>query len=104
MASCLQGYYSDLFSAMQTDSLMPYVKPFDDAIKSAVVNVSSGEERKTKLRALLWDKNARKAHPRFEHLLPVHIASGAAGDDKASQLFTLAENSMSWAQYRFGNI
>ncbi|RPB01744.1 Extradiol aromatic ring-opening dioxygenase [Choiromyces venosus 120613-1] len=94
----------DLRFAMMSNKPLDYVAPFDNAIKEAVVNVTSGEERKTKLAELLRRSDARKAHPTFEHLLPVHIASGAAEDDKAVQLWTLPEMSMSWAQYRFGEV
>ncbi|PWW78486.1 Extradiol aromatic ring-opening dioxygenase [Tuber magnatum] len=94
----------DLRSAMMSGELLDYVVPFDEAIKEAVTNVASGEERKAKLAELLGRSDARNAHPTFEHLLPVHIASGAAGDDKAVQLWTLPEMSMSWAQYRFGEV
>jgi len=81
-----------------------YVVSFDNALKEAVTSVTSGEERKTKLAELLRRNDARSAHPTFEHLLPVHIASGAAGDDRAVQLWTLPEMSLSWAQYRFGEV
>ncbi|KAG0127420.1 Extradiol ring-cleavage dioxygenase, class III enzyme, subunit B [Tuber indicum] len=94
----------DLRSAAMSGKLPDYVVPFDEAIKEAVTNVNSGEERKTKLAELLHRSDARRAHPTFEHLLPVHIASGAAGDDKAVQLWTLPEMSMSWAHYRFGEV
>jgi len=96
--------FSDLRSAMMSGGPLDYVAPFDSALKEAVTNVTSGEERKTKLAELLHRNDARRAHPTFEHLLPVHIASGAAGDDKAIQLWTLPEMSMSWAQYRFGKV
>ncbi|CAZ86669.1 unnamed protein product [Tuber melanosporum] len=94
----------DLRSAAMSGTLPDYIIPFNEAIKEAVTNVNSGEERKTKLAELLHRSDARRAHPTFEHLLPVHIASGAAGDDKAVQLWTLPEMSMSWAHYRFGEV
>lgn len=53
--------------------------------------------------ALLKRGDARQAHPTFDHLLPIHIAAGAAEDDVGTQLFTMPEGSMSWAQYRFGD-
>ncbi|CUS09355.1 unnamed protein product [Tuber aestivum] len=96
--------FSDLQSARMSGKLLDYVVPFDEAIKEAVTNVASGEERKAKLAELLTRSDARNAHPTFEHLLPVHIASGAAGGDNAVQLWTLPEMSMSWAQYRFGEV
>lgn len=54
--------------------------------------------------ALLTRSDARRAHPSFEHLLPIHIGAGAAGKDMGKQLWTLPEGSMSWAQYRFGDV
>lgn len=83
---------------------MPYAKPFDAAIKSAVVDALDAADRKKRLRELLWDSNARPSHPTFEHLLPLHIAAGAAWEDKAERIFTKTEMSFSWAQYRFGDL
>lgn len=83
---------------------MDYAKTFDVALKESLVNVTSGADRRQKLAEVIKRSDARKAHPTFEHLLPVHIASGAAGDDKAVQLWTLPEGSLSWAQYRFGEV
>lgn len=91
----------DFRMAMQTGKELPYAKPFDFALKKALVG-QDVEERKRKLRELLGDVNARKAHPTFEHLLPVHVAAGAAGGEKAERVFTKTEMSFSWAQYRFG--
>lgn len=53
---------------------------------------------------LLKRSDARQAHPSFEHLLPIHIGAGAAGDDLGKRMWTLEEGSMSWAQYRFGEV
>ncbi|KAH0613904.1 uncharacterized protein H6S33_005790 [Morchella sextelata] len=94
----------DFRLAMMSPGPLEYSKTFDAALKDTVVNVGSGEERKTKLAEVMKRSDARKAHPTFEHLLPIHIASGAAGDDKATQLWTMPEGSMSWAQYRFGEV
>ncbi|KAL7271666.1 hypothetical protein RUND412_005555 [Rhizina undulata] len=94
----------DFRFAMMSGETFDYAKTFDKAIKASVVEVSSGEDRRKKMAELLWRSDARKAHPTFEHLLPIHIAAGAAGEDKAKQLWTLAEMSFSWAQYRFGEI
>ena len=43
-------------------------------------------------------------YPTFEHLLPIHVGVGAAGTDKGERLWTLKDGSMSWAQFRFGNV
>lgn len=100
----MMGNKSDLRFAMMSNKPLDYAKTFDVALKESVVNATSGEDRKKKLAEVVKRSDARKAHPTFEHLLPVHIAAGAAGDDKATQLWTLAEGSMSWAQYRFGEV
>lgn len=53
---------------------------------------------------LLKRKDARQAHPSFEHLLPIHVGAGAAGVDHGKRLWTMEEGSMAWAQYRFGEV
>jgi 4,5-DOPA dioxygenase extradiol len=83
-------------------AVMPYSKSFDDALQEAVE--SDIKERDSKLVELLKRKDARGAHPSFEHLLPIHIGAGAAGEDKGKRLWTLVEGSFSWAQYRFGEV
>lgn len=54
--------------------------------------------------ALLERPDARKAHPTFDHLLPVHVAAGAAGDDAGELVWTMQEASFAWSQYRFGEV
>lgn len=56
------------------------------------------------MEALLQREDARQAHPTFEHLLPVHVGVGAAGNDTAKVLFHQPEGSLAWAQYRFGEV
>jgi len=94
----------DFRLTMATGKEMPYAKTYDLALKEAVVNASTAADRKKNLRDILWHKDARNAHPTFEHLLPLHIAAGAGGEDKVTQLFTLTELCLSWAQYRFGEV
>ncbi|OCT54837.1 4,5-DOPA dioxygenase extradiol-like protein [Cladophialophora carrionii] len=86
-----------------TDRTMPYTVTFDDALKVAT-ETKPGEQRDENMIGLLDRPDARQAHPTFEHLLPIHIAVGAAGSDQGKQLWTLAEASMGWAQYRFGEL
>ncbi len=83
--------------------IMSYSKTFDEALRSAVES-EPGKERDEKMAQLLKRSDARGAHPTFEHLLPIHIGVGAAGNDKGRRLWTLAEGSFSWAQYRFGEV
>lgn len=85
---------------------MPYSESFDEALREAVevdVGIEGGvEERDEKMIALLKRKDARGAHPTFEHLLPVHVGVGAAAGDQGKRLWTLVEGSFSWAQFRWG--
>lgn len=92
----------DMQSGMMTDQPLPYAIRFDKALKEAVT--ASPEERQEKMAELLKSKDARRAHPTFDHLLPIFVGAGAAGEDRGLQLWTLPEGSMSWAQYRFGDV
>ncbi|KAJ5698980.1 hypothetical protein N7462_000985 [Penicillium macrosclerotiorum] len=81
---------------------MPYTVSFDEALKEAVTKLPA--EREKAMADLLKRPDARQAHPTFDHLLPIHIGAGAAGVDLGKRLWTLKEGSMSWAQYRFGDL
>lgn len=82
---------------------LPYAESFDGALREAV-ETEPGKERDAAMVGLLKRPDARLAHPTFEHLLPAHIGVGAAGSDQGKQLWTLPEGSMSWAQYRWGEV
>jgi 4,5-DOPA dioxygenase extradiol len=71
---------------------MPYTESFDEALREAVE--SEREEREEEIVRLLKRKDARKAHPTFEHLLPIFIGAGAAEDG----------GGFSWAMFRFGSV
>ena len=81
---------------------MPYTNTFDEALKDAVT--SHPAEREHQMASLLKRPDARRAHPTFDHLLPIFVGAGAAGDDIGERLWTLKEGSVSWAQYRFGEV
>ncbi|KAJ5600508.1 hypothetical protein N7450_001575 [Penicillium hetheringtonii] len=81
---------------------MPYAISFDEALKEAVV--TDPESRQEALAKLLLRPDARQAHPTFDHLLPIHVGAGAAGEDLGRRLWTYPEGSMSWAQFRFGEV
>lgn len=83
--------------------ILPYATNFDQAIKDAA-ETRPGEHRDEVMIDLLKHSDARQAHPTFEHLLPIHIAAGASGEDQGKQLWTLVEGPMAWAQYRFGEV
>jgi 4,5-DOPA dioxygenase extradiol len=82
--------------------MFSYAFSFDGALKEAVA--ANPEERQARMSALMKRSDARKAHPTLEHILPMHVAAGAAGSDLGEQLWTFLELSLSWAQYRFGKV
>ena len=81
---------------------MPYTISFDEALKDAATSLPA--EREQNMADLLRRPDARRAHPTFDHLLPIFVGAGAAGDDVGERLWTLKEGSLSWAQYRFGEV
>lgn len=82
--------------------LRSYVVSFDEALKEAAS--ASPENRQQTMSAVMGRSDAREAHPSVEHILPMHVVAGAAGSDRGERLWTLAEGSLSWAQYRFGKV
>jgi aromatic ring-opening dioxygenase catalytic subunit (LigB family) len=79
-----------------------YSSTFDDALKDAAM--SDPEEREEKMMELLKRSDGRRAHPTLDHILPMYVAAGAAGESSGKQLWTMLEVSLSWAQYRFGEL
>lgn len=92
----------DLFRSFGQPGPLDYTVSFDEALRDAVEQPP--ENRQKAMSELLKRKDARKAHPSFEHLLPIHIGAGAAHEEKGERLWTMPEGSMSWAQYRFGDV
>jgi len=92
----------DMHFAMGNPEPLPYTTSFDEALKDAVTTAPEGREKA--LADLLMRPDARLAHPTFDHLLPIHIGAGAAGEDTGERLWTLKEGSLSWAQFRFGEV
>ncbi|EED12611.1 aromatic ring-opening dioxygenase LigB subunit, putative [Talaromyces stipitatus ATCC 10500] len=92
----------DYRSIMNTNKVMPYVYTFDEVLKEAVT--VAAKDRRSALSTLMKQPLARQANPTFEHILPLHVAAGAAGEDVGERLWTLPEKSLSWAQYRFGSV
>jgi len=82
--------------------LFRYAYSFDEALKEAVTGPP--EERQAKMSALMKRGDARQAHPSVEHILPMHVSAGAAGNSTGEQIWTMPEGSLSWAQYRFGDL
>jgi 4,5-DOPA dioxygenase extradiol len=79
-----------------------YTVSFDEALKHAATAIP--DERQATMSALMKRSDARNAHPTWEHILPMYVVAGAAGLDQGERLWTLPEGSLSWAQYRFGQV
>ena len=92
----------DLMFSFGDPNPLPYTASFDEALKDAATTAPT--EREKAMADLLKRGDARQAHPYFDHLLPIHIGAGAAAEDHAKRLWTFKEGSMSWAQYRFGEV
>lgn len=87
---------------MMSNQPLPYATNLDKSLKDPAA--ASPEERQAKMAGLLKRKDARRAHPTFDHLLAIFVEAGAASEDRGVRLWTLPEGSMSWAQYRFGDV
>jgi len=74
---------------------------FEDYLNDAVTDKDPGR-RLDKL--LHWDAApaARAAHPLEDHLLPLMVVAGAAGEDEGMQLFMDTIMNVRMASYRFG--
>ncbi|KAJ4135865.1 hypothetical protein NW768_003467 [Fusarium equiseti] len=81
---------------------LPYVVSFDNALKEAAE--ADPAVREEKMAAICKRGDAKQAHPFMDHLMPVFIAAGAAGEDKGKQTWTLHEGSFGWSQFRFGDV
>ncbi|MCJ1250364.1 hypothetical protein MMC30_007590 [Trapelia coarctata] len=92
----------DLRFSFSSSAPLPYTVSFDEALKTAVEDNPARREKS--MAGLLQRPDARKAHPTLEHLMPIYVGAGAAGADPGKRLWTLKESSMSWAQYRFGEV
>jgi len=92
----------DLRFTMASPKPLPYTTSFDEALKDAVTSLP--QEREQKMADLVRRPDARQAHPTLEHLLPIYVGAGAAGEDVGKRLWTLKEGSTSWALYKFGDV
>ncbi|KAF5024107.1 hypothetical protein F66182_3851 [Fusarium sp. NRRL 66182] len=81
---------------------LPYVVSFDNALKEATE--ANPAVREDEMAAICKRGDAKQAHPFMDHLMPVFIAAGAAGDDWGKQTWTLHEGSFGWSQFRFGHV
>ena len=73
---------------------------FDDWLTQAA---TAGPAKRAEMLAL-WDKApaARQAHPREEHLLPLMVAAGAAGNDAGKKVLADTVMGCAISAYQFG--
>lgn len=79
----------------------PYADAFDAGLTAAVTDPDPAA-RAARIADWAALPNARIAHPREEHLLPLMVAAGAGGDDPAEHVFR--DHVLGWtiSGYRFG--
>jgi aromatic ring-opening dioxygenase catalytic subunit (LigB family) len=74
---------------------------FDDWLTEAVADPDA-ERRNAKLADWAQAPSARACHPREEHLLPLHVAAGAAGGDVGRHVFSDKIAGKALSGYQFG--
>ena len=79
----------------------PAAEAFDAAL-TAVVCRPSSNTRNEGLGAWTSLPQARSAHPREEHLLPLMVAAGAAGDDAGRRIFSDHVMNVAVSAFQFG--
>ncbi|ORX60251.1 extradiol ring-cleavage dioxygenase [Hesseltinella vesiculosa] len=90
----------ELFSSMGKPS-PSFVNRFESSLDNIALK-HVGEERNQLSETLAKHPDFRRAHPTAEHLMPFHIALGAAQDDKAVKILDDAMSTIAWGTYAFG--
>ncbi|KAJ1807274.1 hypothetical protein LPJ75_004844, partial [Coemansia sp. RSA 2598] len=89
----------DLFTS-RSQGVPAYVPIFDKQIEAAL----GCENRKKAMVDLEFSDYLRKAHPTLEHLMPLHVAAGAAeASPKVKKMLEAYQLSLSWSCYRFSD-
>jgi aromatic ring-opening dioxygenase catalytic subunit (LigB family) len=86
--------------AFRDPRAVPVAEAFDSWLREAMVQESA--ERSRRLEQWASAPAARAAHPREEHLLPLMVATGAAGDDRAVVGFNGTFGGLRLSSYHFG--
>jgi aromatic ring-opening dioxygenase catalytic subunit (LigB family) len=73
-----------------------------DAWLTAAATAPNPAKREELLKNWLQAPNARLAHPREEHLLPLMVAAGAAGADAGQRIFSDRVMGVTVSAYQFG--
>jgi aromatic ring-opening dioxygenase catalytic subunit (LigB family) len=74
---------------------------FDNWLTNAVEIPDAGQRN---IALTLWDRApaARLAHPREEHLIPLMVTAGAAGQDAGRRVYGDKLSGLAMSAYRFG--
>lgn len=79
----------------------PWAQEFESWLRETMA--LPGERRLARLEQWQQAPGARRAHPREEHLIPLHVAAGAAGDDAATLIHQSWQmGSLSLSAWRLG--
>ncbi|KAJ1879000.1 hypothetical protein LPJ57_003079 [Coemansia sp. RSA 486] len=90
----------DLFTG-RSQEVPAYVPMFDKQIEQALLE---SDNRKQAVVELENSEYLRKAHPTLEHLMPLHVATGAAKDSiKVKKMLEAYQLSLSWSCYKFSD-
>jgi aromatic ring-opening dioxygenase catalytic subunit (LigB family) len=85
--------------AFRNPRAAPVSEAFDDWLRESMTR--EADERNQRLEQWMSAPAARAAHPREEHLLPLMVASGAAGDDRAVIAFNDTFTGIRLSAYHF---
>ncbi|CAG8718228.1 7412_t:CDS:1, partial [Gigaspora rosea] len=80
--------------------VLPYTINFEKDLDKILLEFK-GEEREKQLIKLIDHPLLRQAHPTDEHLVPIHIAAGAAGQDSGKKIFEQLTTGMSLGSVEF---
>lgn len=83
------------------DASTPVAEEFEAWLNQAISHPDPAQRNAMLAR---WERapHARLAHPREDHLIPLMVAAGAAGDDRGRQLFVDHVMKVAMASYEFG--
>ncbi|KAI5958150.1 hypothetical protein CANMA_004304 [Candida margitis] len=101
------GFAMHYMERNPTAKALPYVKPFNDLVKSIVETNDSKSTitRLSQLNDLQKNPLLRKAHPSLEHFLPLVVACGIANDSNQNikEIYNDELGSLGWGIYQVGN-
>jgi aromatic ring-opening dioxygenase catalytic subunit (LigB family) len=88
--------------AFRDPRAIPIAETFDAWLRETMALDAAGRDR----RLVEWEKApaARGAHPREEHLIPLMVAAGAAGADRATQGYGGTFGGLRLSSYHFGDV